>query len=166
MNRWYECRWNDRYCGTDCAVVSDVPSAGFCFTVPNVKCEVVPVHFGEDVWESRVIVPFILDVGAWFNWVFLKRKCLLPYLHNIASTCIYNECNNRSGLAKVFQVSCYNCLQISKKLDSCFIRRLKCSARCHALAQWQPSRRPYDKYPVNTSHSFDLYKKFHCSVIW
>jgi len=66
--------------------------------------------------RMRGIIPFILNVGAWFNWLFLKRKCLLPYLHSIISTCVYNDCNNRSGLANVFEGSCYNCLEISKKL--------------------------------------------------
>jgi len=35
---------------------------------------------------------------------------------------------------------------------------VKRSAQCHVLVQSPPSRRPNDKYPVNTSHRSDLCK--------
>jgi len=51
----------------------------------------------------------------------------------------------------------------------CFLfqkKTVKRAARCNVLAQWPPGRRPYDKYPVNTSHGSDLCKTFECSVTW
>ena len=41
----------------------------------------------------------------------------------------------------------------------------KRSAQCHVLAQSPPDRRPNDKYPVNSSHRYDLCKNVSFAVL-
>jgi len=42
----------------------------------------------------------------------------------------------------------------------------KRSVGCQVLSHSQPDRHPSVKYPVNTLNRYDLFKKFHCKVIW
>ena len=62
---------------------------------------------------------------------------------------LLQECDKKENLA----------VSVAAATASCLKRKtVKRSVQCHVFAQPPPSRRPNDKYPVNTSHCPDLCK--------